>query len=109
MSTNDDQREPRISSLEGIGVTGAWTALGTVMGQIIALGVPDSVITDPEVSGLFGVGAGALAALGVLTKLRRRPLSSVEDCLNHADKLFLKDKITENEYTRLRRECLEKG
>ncbi len=96
------------SAAETAGGAAAWGAIGSVIGGLAALAIPDALVSDATVSGMVGSVFSSLHVLGVLRKRRPRPLERLEAELLNADHLFSRGVIDFDEYTRLRQAILER-
>ena len=84
----------------------SWFAIGEIAGCLLALLIPDTVISDRAVGHFSGTLLSALYGLGLLSRFKSNRGRQIYECLHDADRLFYKGVIDEEEHKLLRRECL---
>ncbi len=98
---------PDIKPIKGGGDVMAWSAIGEVVGNLVGLAVPNTIIPDASLGHAFGVVFGALTGLGYFNKYKTSSGSDLDKKLSDIEKLFITDRITEQERNLLREKCLK--
>jgi len=95
------------NNYKGAGNVMAYSAIGEVVGNVIGLIIPDSYVSDSNIGHALGILLGAMYSLGWIPGYKTKTVSDLKKKLLDIDRLFLQDKITEEERTELRKKCLE--
>lgn len=90
------------------GQAASWGAVGEVLGLLIALFVPDTIIADSLIAHSLATLLAALSGLGIFSKFKTHSVNDLAACLDDADRLFAKGTIDERQHMRIREHCLEK-
>ncbi len=104
-----DEKYERLSEAAArVGRAAAWGAAGEVLGLLVSLSIPDSLLPDSVIAHLFGFILAASGGLGLFFKFKTPSTDDLADCLDGADRLFFKGLINEKEHMSIRERCLRK-
>jgi hypothetical protein len=93
------------STFKPISNAAAWAIIGEVFGKLIGPLIPNHIISPISIGHGFGAIAALLSSSGAFKKYKSKQGKDFDSQLLDIEKLFLENRITEEERIKLREEC----
>jgi hypothetical protein len=104
----EDQPHKSSKLAKRAGKVFSWGAIGEVIGLLAGIYIPDTFISDAMLAHILGLLMAGLSGIGIFSRFKTPNFRDLNDCLDDANRLFIKGTINETEHLRLREKCLEK-